>query len=115
MRSLDSSSDRSRLCVTMPLAPTLSNPADLAILCASSGRIRNQCGKYLCLDSRQEKCLLTVVEKRLPCQRDPSGDDLVSYQLCISPNLGLSILVHTDMQEMQQIMQIDFPIRLDIG
>src|SRR5271157_1292719 len=54
--------------------------------------------------------MASIVEKRLPNQRNPLRNDLLANYCCVATNLLLSVLVHSQIQEMKQIVQINLPI-----
>src|SRR5580658_1271761 len=56
-----------------------------------------------------------IIEKSLPNQRNPLRNDLLSDYGSVATNLLLSMTVHAQLQEVQQIVQINLPICFSVG
>src|SRR5882672_346307 len=66
-------------------------------------------------DPRKRNGVTAVVEERLPDKGHPPGHDLLADDVRVGTNLTLRMLVHPKAQEVEEIVEIDFPVRLGIG
>ena len=56
-----------------------------------------------------------IVEKRLPGNGAPSSNDLGPDERGVGTDFDLRVLIHPQFQEMQQIVQVHFPISFGVG
>ena len=76
---------------------------------------RRQPRNHLAVQPGQLYRFQPVVGKGLPHQRKQRADNLLADRLGVLANLPLGVRVHPQVQEVQQIVQIDLPVRLGIG
>lgn len=56
-----------------------------------------------------------VIQKRFPCRGTPARDDFVADGASVVSDLRLGMIVHTQLEKVQQVVQIDFPECFRIG
>ena len=59
--------------------------------------------------------VVAIVEKGFPCYGTPFRDDLVADDFGVITNLQLRMIIHSQVEKMEEIMQVDFPVRFGVG
>ncbi len=70
---------------------------------------------HFLIDSREAHRVDAIIDERFPDDREQRADDLPADRLGVLADLPLGRLVHPQVQEVQQVVQIDFPVGFRVG